>query len=134
MSNRVAAAWHSNVVIYFTMATPKLCKNCRHFSNDHTIPFTSRYGKCRRSIEHIPARTDMIDGRSVPATTKLAYASIFREHGGCSEEGLLFEREEDPAKRFWNEHGGSIGYGASAGVVLFIYLTAMCVWLIRLNI
>ena len=102
-----------------------LCKNCRHFVNDHTMPLSMRYGKCRLNVERVPERIDPIDGRLVPASNMPKYASITRKHGDCGEDGRLFEPETSERKRFLNEHGGTALYGASVIGLMLIAATAV---------
>ena len=112
---------------------PPACKDCRHFVNDHSIPMTTKFGRCRLAVVHEPARIDPVDGALVPATDRLGYASIERsnrgggEGGACGELAARFDPQTDLAALAWNQHGGTLKTSAQFAAIMVIYSTAVAV-------
>ena len=111
---------------------PPACKDCRHFVNDHSIPMTTKFGRCRLAVVHEPARIDPVGGALVPATDRLGYASIERSiHreglGACGELAARFDPQTDLAALAWNQHGGTLKSAAQFVALLVVYSTAVAV-------
>ena len=84
-----------------TTSRGRLCKNCRHFTNDHIVG--PKYGKCALTLRMIAPTVNPVDGAHVGPVRELMFASTQRGvHGDCGEEGILYEHEADALVRFRN--------------------------------